>query len=285
MLIKRSDGRASRQRLASAYQGLSSGGLDRRAFLRNAGLAGAGVAALAGIAPRMAEAQAIRVGAAGGVADNAKPIQRIKNICTHCSVGCTVTAEVQNGVWVGQEPSWESPINRGTHCAKGASVRELVHGDRALLERPEFKAMFLDDLLNGSRKQISAPLADVLLFSRPWGFELADVTVPVHWWHGDADHIIPFDHGVHAVTRLPDAELHVLPGESHLGGLGAGEEILVTLLEVVEGGLAVSVTLTVSTGFAVAPVVLLRTVGWNTRARTAAWMVEPMLAPSANVRV
>ena len=103
-------------------------------------------------------------------------------------------------------------------------------GDRALLERPEFKAMFLDDLLNGSRKQISAPLADVLLFSRHWGFDLAEVKVPVHWWHGDADHIIPFDHGVHVVGRLPDAELHVLPGESHLGGLGAGEEILETLL-------------------------------------------------------
>ena len=56
--------------------------------------------------------------------------------------------------------------------------------------------------------------------------------VPVHWWHGDADHIIPFEHGVHSVRRLPDAELHVLPGESHLGGLGAGEEILVTLLDV-----------------------------------------------------
>lgn len=104
-------------------------------------------------------------------------------------------------------------------------------GDRALLERPEFKAMFLDDLLNGSRKQISAPLADVLLFSRPWGFDLGDVEVPVHWWHGDADHIIPFEHGVHAVSRLPDAALHVLEGESHLGGLGAGEEILVTLLD------------------------------------------------------
>jgi formate dehydrogenase major subunit len=47
-------------------------------------------------------------------------------------VGCTVKAEVQNGVWVGQEPAFASPINRGTHCAKGASVRELVHGDRRL---------------------------------------------------------------------------------------------------------------------------------------------------------
>ncbi|MBU3732479.1 MAG: formate dehydrogenase, partial [Beijerinckiaceae bacterium] len=35
-------------------------------------------------------------------------------------------------VWVGQEPAWDSPINRGSHCAKGAAVRELVHGDRRL---------------------------------------------------------------------------------------------------------------------------------------------------------
>ena len=55
-----------------------------------------------------------------------------KSVCTHCAVGCTVTAEVSNGVWIGQEPSWDSPINRGSHCAKGASVRELVMGERRL---------------------------------------------------------------------------------------------------------------------------------------------------------
>ncbi|MGG5807864.1 formate dehydrogenase subunit alpha [Falsiroseomonas sp. CW058] len=128
MLIKRSEGRAARQRLSAAYQGLSSGGLDRRSFLRHAGFGAAGLAALGALAPRRAQA----AGAATGVINHAQPVQRIRNICTHCSVGCTVVAEVQNGVWVGQEPAWESPINRGTHCAKGASVRELVHGDRRL---------------------------------------------------------------------------------------------------------------------------------------------------------
>ena len=33
---------------------------------------------------------------------------------------------VQNGVWVRQEPVFDSPINLGAHCAKGASIRE--HG-------------------------------------------------------------------------------------------------------------------------------------------------------------
>ena len=52
-------------------------------------------------------------------------------------------------------------------------------GDKRLLSRPEFKAMFLDDLLNGSRFQTSAPINDLLLFTRHWGFDAADVAVPV----------------------------------------------------------------------------------------------------------
>lgn len=104
-------------------------------------------------------------------------------------------------------------------------------GDKNLLSRPEFKAMFLDDLLNGSRFQTSAPLADLILFTKAWGFETADVRVPVRWWHGDADHIVPFRHGQHVVDRLPDARMTVIDGESHLGGLGLAEDVIDTLLE------------------------------------------------------
>jgi pimeloyl-ACP methyl ester carboxylesterase len=110
-------------------------------------------------------------------------------------------------------------------------ARISPEADRALLVRPEFKAMFLDDLLNGSRKQLAAPFADIVAFSRDWGFRLDEVKVPVRWWHGDADHIVPFAHGQHVVARLPDAELYHLPGESHLAGLGRAEEILHSMLE------------------------------------------------------
>jgi pimeloyl-ACP methyl ester carboxylesterase len=109
-------------------------------------------------------------------------------------------------------------------------ARLSPEGDRKLFARPEFKAMFIDDLLNGSRTGIRAPILDFVLFTRDWGFRLADVRVPIRWWHGDADHIVPFAHGQHVVSRLPDAELFVRPGESHLGGLAAAEEIMSTLL-------------------------------------------------------
>ena len=59
-------------------------------------------------------------------------VEVIKSVCTHCSVGCGVVAEIQNGVWTGQEPAFDNPINRGAHCAKGASVREHGHGERRL---------------------------------------------------------------------------------------------------------------------------------------------------------
>ena len=111
-----------------------------------------------------------------------------------------------------------------------AYARISPEADRRLLVRPEFKAMFLDDLLNGSRKQLAAPFADVVVFARDWGFRLDEVKVPVRWWHGDRDHIVPFEHGQHVVSRLPDAELSHLPGESHLAGLGRAEEILDTMI-------------------------------------------------------
>ncbi|WP_157788406.1 twin-arginine translocation signal domain-containing protein, partial [Bradyrhizobium japonicum] len=128
MLIKRSQRSGSDRRgsVAESLAGQSSG-LDRRTFLRKSGLAGGALAALGALpvaSVRKAEAAAAGPLAAGATVR--------KSICTHCSVGCTVTAEVLNGVWIGQEPSWDSPINRGSHCAKGASVRELVHSDRRL---------------------------------------------------------------------------------------------------------------------------------------------------------
>lgn len=104
-------------------------------------------------------------------------------------------------------------------------------GDKNLLSRPEFKAMFVDDLLNGSRFQTSAPLSDLVLFTRDWGFTAADVRVPVRWWHGDADHIVPFRHGQHLVGRLPDATMSVIDGESHLGGLGIAQDVIGTLMD------------------------------------------------------
>jgi pimeloyl-ACP methyl ester carboxylesterase len=113
--------------------------------------------------------------------------------------------------------------------ALGMYARFSPPGDREVFAREEIKAMFLNDLTE-TRGRLRAPVDDVILFTRDWGFRLRDVKPPVKWWQGDADHIVPLSHAQHCVDRLPDAELFIRPGESHLGGFAAAEEVLETLL-------------------------------------------------------
>jgi formate dehydrogenase major subunit len=126
VLIKRREQDTRRRPLAERFA-QQPGGFDRRTFLRRSGLAAGGLAALGTL-----KLGAVRKAEAGPPPPPGAQVTVRKSICTHCAVGCTVTAEVANGVWIGQEPSWDSPINRGSHCAKGASVRELVHSERRL---------------------------------------------------------------------------------------------------------------------------------------------------------
>jgi pimeloyl-ACP methyl ester carboxylesterase len=112
------------------------------------------------------------------------------------------------------------------HAAYHAYARFAPPGDQAVLRDPAFEAMFVDDLVNAIRHGFGAVADDVALFGRHWGFRLDDVVAPVRWWHGDVDNIVPLADAVAVAERLPDVELHVRPGESHLGGFAASDEVL-----------------------------------------------------------
>ncbi|MEX2475302.1 formate dehydrogenase subunit alpha [Marinobacter sp.] len=123
MLRKKTNGVAKGSRAGSLLSSLATKTMDRRGFLASSGVAVGGLAALS--------LPSTRVKAAATATGGGDVVVK-KSVCTHCSVGCTVEAEVQNGVWTGQEPGWDSPFNMGAHCAKGASVREHGHGERRL---------------------------------------------------------------------------------------------------------------------------------------------------------
>jgi formate dehydrogenase major subunit len=110
---------ASQSRLARGLAGVLAKTMDRRAFLRRSGITlGAGAAA--------AQLPFAMIGEARAQSAGAGKLEVKRTICSHCSVGCAIDAVVENGVWIRQEPVFDSPLNLGAHCAKGASVRE--HG-------------------------------------------------------------------------------------------------------------------------------------------------------------
>ena len=49
-----------------------------------------------------------------------------------------------------------------------------------------------------------------------WGFEPADVTAPVRWWHGDDDRIVPLRLARPFIESLPNVDLTIVPGAGHL---------------------------------------------------------------------
>jgi len=127
MLKKRTADRQSQGAATPAAVSEPQGNFDRRSFLRRSGLVAGSLAALGALPLGSVRKVAAGVPPASGVT-----VSRRKNICTHCSVGCSVIAEVANDVWIGQEPDFDSPINRGSHCCKGAAVRDDVVGERRL---------------------------------------------------------------------------------------------------------------------------------------------------------
>jgi pimeloyl-ACP methyl ester carboxylesterase len=110
-------------------------------------------------------------------------------------------------------------------------ARAMPPGDREVLAEPATRRMFTEDLILGSRGSMQALWLDISLFGRSWGFALKDVDVPVYLRYGDADVIVPAEHGQHLAERLPDAKLLVHSGEGHLGSLGASHEIFDVVLE------------------------------------------------------
>ncbi|BAL22422.1 molybdopterin-dependent oxidoreductase [Azoarcus sp. KH32C] len=104
--------------------------MDRRTFLKRSGL-GVGAGALVAQLPyNLIGSADAASGESSGAAGGETTVRR--TVCSHCSVGCAIDAVVQNGVWVRQEPVFDSPLNLGAHCAKGASIREHGHGEHRL---------------------------------------------------------------------------------------------------------------------------------------------------------
>ncbi|MGM0534992.1 MAG: molybdopterin-dependent oxidoreductase [Pseudomonadota bacterium] len=103
-------------------------GISRRQFLKRSGATTGGLAAAGFMGAPMMQ----RTDAAEKTAVSDAPVETRRTVCSHCSVGCGVYAEVQEGVWTRQEPAFDHPINRGAHCAKGASLRQHGHSSRRL---------------------------------------------------------------------------------------------------------------------------------------------------------
>jgi pimeloyl-ACP methyl ester carboxylesterase len=124
-----------------------------------------------------------------------------------------------------------SGIGALTAAAGGREAKEQYEATAAEYD-PEFTAADLT-ALNGDWSWFGAVVQagnangpgpgidDDLAYMAPWGFDPADITVPVLIVHGGQDRIIPSSHGEWLARRCPSAELWLRPAEGHISVMAA----------------------------------------------------------------
>ncbi len=130
--------------------------VSRRDFLRLGGGITAGTA-LAGLAGTGADLGPVTVRAQESRIKDVKPF---RSVCPYCAVGCVLLVYTEKGAdgknkIIDIEGDYESPINRGTLCPKGAATFQLhVNPNRVtkvLHRKPgatEWEVMGLEDAMN-----------------------------------------------------------------------------------------------------------------------------------------
>jgi len=61
-----------------------------------------------------------------------RKIGEITTICPYCGVGCGAIMAAENGKIINIEGDPEHPVNEGSLCSKGASLRQLVDSEQRL---------------------------------------------------------------------------------------------------------------------------------------------------------
>ncbi|MGH2933590.1 MAG: alpha/beta fold hydrolase [Gaiellaceae bacterium] len=105
--------------------------------------------------------------------------------------------------------------------------------DAAILRRPEVGQFVLSLCLAAAERGVRGWVYDDWLLSRDWDFAPSDLDprVQVDLWYGEKDPAIPVEHVRKLAEQLPNARLHLLPGEAHFSIIfNRTPEVFTTLL-------------------------------------------------------
>ena len=112
-----------------------------------------------------------------------------------------------------------------------AAMADAPPVDREMLARPDVRKTLVESLREAFFNGPVGWFDDSWSLSTPWGFELDEMTVPVHMWYGEADRNVPIKAVERMASQLRVESFEIIPGAGHLGWLMQEEQVLQTLLE------------------------------------------------------
>ena len=107
----------------------------------------------------------------------------------------------------------------------------MAHSDRAILARPEMRAMFAQDMAEAFRQGSGGFVQELALIASPWNLDWRGAACPVELWHGEDDWLIPPSASRHLANAIPGARLRLFPREGHFMVFDRWRELCVWLTE------------------------------------------------------
>lgn len=142
--------------------------------------------------------------------------------------GSTDGMELGNriGVWVGKYAPWllrrlirttASGFAKDPARAVSIVANQMAEPDQRILEDESMRAALTEEFAEAYRQGVEGQVADsMVLSSKGWGFELANVSVPVHVWHGEEDVLVTRNMAEYLGRTIPGATLHIVEEAGHL---------------------------------------------------------------------
>ena len=96
-----------------------------------------------------------------------------------------------------------------------ARLAERPEPDGSLYRRPDVQAALVAAGRETYRQGPQAAAQDAILRLSPWGFDLASVTPPWIWWHGQLDAVVPAQQVQKATAGVGRCNLTIVPGVGH----------------------------------------------------------------------
>jgi len=163
-----------------------------------------------------------------GLAFAANHPERVQSLVI-VSGGCHVTPEERAGMVAANarlaevlDQGWEAvrdylaTLGRAmTSAGTRAVVTDAPESDRMRRDATSQSA----DLANrreALRRGVDGWADETVAITGEWDFDLSDVVVETHWWHGSEDTTVPLAAARRLVALLPNCRLHVVEGRGHL---------------------------------------------------------------------
>jgi pimeloyl-ACP methyl ester carboxylesterase len=131
------------------------------------------------------------------------------------------------GLFLGQYAPWllrrmmngyASMLAKNPDRLVDAMYKQMPPADRAILEAPAGRKALIRDLHEAYRQGAGGHFVDsaLAMTSRDWGFNLKEIKVPVHLWHGEHDTLVSPNMARYLAAEIPECTANHVAGAGHV---------------------------------------------------------------------